>query len=148
MEKQVMKRLFTLLFLSLIAVNARAEPKLLSETRLFTEIAKDCHPVDLKNWSHPTLKVLKKYDLKLDALDLCNNDTYPIFYTVFKYDVSFNYEPSLMRNNHYFLPLEYDMARANSWHSYSIVDRDRKEMLNIKVNKKKRSTQDEYDRYF
>ncbi|WP_410210233.1 hypothetical protein [Aquirhabdus sp.] len=142
MEKQVMKRLFTLLLLSLIAVNAQAEPKLLSETRLFTEIAKDCHPVDLKNWSHPTLKILKKYHLKLDALDLCNNDTYPIFYTVLKYD------PGVGATNSFYKPFERDMTIANSWYSYSVVDRENKQMLNIKVNKKPPSIAEEYDAYY
>jgi hypothetical protein len=53
-----------------------------------------------------------------------------------------------MANNDYYTPLEYKIAAANSWYSYSLVDRVRKQLLTVKVDKKKRSIEEGYDYYY
>lgn len=133
-----------LFIVTLIASEASWADKIdsLEKTTLFTSITKDCEPVNLKTWKHPTKEVLSKYKLKLTQLQLCNNKSYPIFYAEFPYD------PATKSTNSYFLPLETDMARKNGWNSYSIVDTSNKQMINIKVDKSTKTLEEHYDQYF
>lgn len=43
---------------------------------------------DLDNWSHPVKEVFTEYNIKLNRLELYNNDTYPVFYVSYKFDFS------------------------------------------------------------
>jgi hypothetical protein len=88
----------------------------LSETNLYKTVAHDCRAVRLATWQHPTKKVLLKNKVRLDALELCNKDVYPIYHVAFRYD------PESANTNDFFLPLYVDMIRANGHHPFAFVD--------------------------
>ena len=116
-----MKRLLFLIPVAAIAAytmptrSSAALPDL-PDTRLYRELAHNCHPVDLTRWNHPTKRVLEKYHVKLDALELCNSDTYPIFHVHFRYDPRTNAADS------FFIPFYHDMFGANSRNPMAFVD--------------------------
>ncbi|WP_442753995.1 hypothetical protein ACNHKD_13460 [Methylocystis sp. JAN1] len=88
---------------------------LLEATSLYRELAHGCRAVDLRQWSHPTKRVLNRARIEIRKVELCNNDAYPIF------TVSFRYDPQ-GPNDAYYNKLFAEMAAANGRHSYSFVD--------------------------
>ena len=87
----------------------------LPDTRLYRELAHDCHSVDLTRWNHPTKQVLRKYHVKLYALELCNTDTYPIFH------VDFDFDPMALTDS-FFVPFYDAMFTANSRNAMAFVE--------------------------
>ncbi|MGP8232278.1 MAG: hypothetical protein ACLQL2_06375 [Methylovirgula sp.] len=90
-------------------------PKL-SGTNLYKTIAHGCRPVALTAWTHPTKQVLLRYKVQLDSVELCNDNTYPI------YHVRFRNDPTTSNTNFFFIPLYDDMLRANGRYPFAFVD--------------------------
>lgn len=105
-------RLLPLYFLILPSL-AFALPAL-EKTELYTTKATDCHDVDLGTWKHPARAVLEKNDIKLERVQLCNNDHYPIFTGDVPYDPT-------GQTKTYFLPLYQQMRKANGSWPYALV---------------------------
>ncbi|QXI31550.1 hypothetical protein HU752_019525 [Pseudomonas vanderleydeniana] len=86
----------------------------LKDTELYSSKAADCHDVDLKTWQHPARTVLEKHDIKLERVQLCNGDHYPIFTGQVPYDPT-------GQTKSFFLPLYEEMRKANGKWPYAIV---------------------------
>ncbi|KAF2991652.1 hypothetical protein OGR47_08930 [Methylocystis sp. MJC1] len=102
----------------------------LEATSLYKDIAHGCRSVDLKQWSHPTRRVLDYAHIELKKVELCNNELYPVF------TVRFAYDPN-GPNDKYFNKLYADMAAANGYHAYSLVDQSFGLIANVGVAGKK-----------
>ncbi len=96
----------------------------LDQTRLFSEIAKDCSEVDLKVWKHPTRAVLLKKEVEIVSVKLCNDRKYPIFYVRFKFDPR-------GQTADYFKPLYSEMKKANGSHPFSFVALSDNTVVNV-----------------
>jgi hypothetical protein len=97
----------------------------LKETKLYRETATDCQRLDLSSWSHPTRTVLEKNKgVTLDWVELCNNRKYPI------YGVHFTYDPQGQTRD-YFIPLYFEMLKANGRHPFSFVSLSDNLIINI-----------------
>jgi hypothetical protein len=86
-----------------------AESKLNRQTML-----KDCQDVDLANWEHPTKKVMIERGVEIVGVQLCDNQTFPVFFVNFKYDPQ-------GQTKDYFFPLYAAMSKANGDHSFAFV---------------------------
>jgi len=98
-----------------VAQTALCAP-LLEATALYKDTAHECRTLDLKSWSHPTRKVLERSKIEIKKVELCNQDVYAI------YTVRFNASPMLGVNDKYFNELYVEMAAANGFHSFALVD--------------------------
>lgn len=87
----------------------------LRNTVLYKKLAHNCRTVDLATWNHPTKQVLRKHQVHLRALELCNSDKYPIFHVDFKYD-------PMGRTGSFFQPFYKDMFIANGRHPMAFVE--------------------------
>lgn len=94
-----------------------ANTPLLSDTRLYREVANNCKNVDLENWQHPTRKVLLERGVILKKVELCNDGKYPI------YHVRLPYDPGGQTQD-YFNPLYVAMYGANGKWPYAMVDEE------------------------
>ncbi|MGY3882326.1 hypothetical protein [Aeromonas veronii] len=83
-----------------------ANTPLLSDTRLYREVANNCKNVDLENWQHPTRRVLLERGVIFKKVELCNDGKYPI------YHVRLPYDPAGQTQD-YFNPLYVAMYGAN-----------------------------------
>jgi hypothetical protein len=108
---------------------ARAEPTL-AATQLYAQIARNCVAVDLSTFRHPTLDVLKKATIPVRRVELCNDKKYPIF------TVGFRYDPN-GPNDRYYSRLYSDIAQANAFWSYSLVDETFAMIANIAVDRRR-----------
>lgn len=115
--------------LAFAARPALAAP-LLEATALYKEIAHRCRALDLKQWAHPTKRVLDRAQIAISKVELCNNDVYPIF------TVSLKYDPQ-GPNDAYYHKLFAEMAAANGYYSYSFVDPAWPIVINVKTAGKK-----------
>jgi hypothetical protein len=88
----------------------------LQDTVLYKELAHNCRSVDLIGWNHPAKRVLRKYQVQLDALELCNLSRYPIFHVIFKYDPMGN-------TNSFFAPFYKAMFTANGRNPMAFVEK-------------------------
>ncbi|WP_424362106.1 hypothetical protein [Methylocystis parvus] len=116
------------LALSFAAQPALSAP-LLEATSLYRDIAHGCRALDLKQWSHPTRRVLEREKIAISKFELCNNDVYPIFTVAFRYDPQ-------GPNDAYYHRLFAKMAAANGHHSYSFVDPSSSIVVDVKVTGK------------
>jgi hypothetical protein len=127
-----MKKISRLVLAGLSLASA-AQPALaallLEATPLYKDIAHGCRALDLKQWSHPTKRVLDRKQIEIRKVELCNNDVYPIF------TVSFRYDPQ-GPNDAYYNKLFAEMAAANGYHSYSFVDPAWSIIMDVKVTGK------------
>jgi hypothetical protein len=87
-----------------------------SQSSLYKSRAKDCTTVNLETWRHPTKTVFEKFKINLEKVELCNNKVYPIF------SFSAQYDPRLRATDSFFLKLYSNLATANGWWSYALVD--------------------------
>jgi hypothetical protein len=127
--KKISRLVFAGLSLANAAQSAVAAP-LLEETSLYKEVAHGCRALDLKQWAHPTKRVLDRKQIEIRKVELCNNDVYPIF------TVSFRYDPQ-GPNDAYYNKLFVEMAAANGYHSFSFVDPTWSIIMDVKVTGKK-----------
>jgi len=88
----------------------------LEASSLYREVAQGCRTLDLKSWSHPTRKALQHAHVQINKVELCKQDVYPIF------TVRFDASPMLGVNDKYFNKLYVDMAVANAFHPFALVD--------------------------
>ncbi|MBB1474004.1 hypothetical protein H5368_13290 [Luteimonas sp. MC1782] len=88
-------------------------PKM-EETELFAKTVRGCKEVGT-DWSHPTKQVLIERGVTLQKVSLCNDRTFPVFYAEVPYD------PWLIHNNNYFLPLYGALHEANGKWPLAIV---------------------------
>jgi len=120
--------------LASLALACVAEPALcaqpLEATSLYKDVAHGCRTLDLKQWSHPTRRVLDHAQVELKKVELCNNDLYPIFTVWLKYHPMFG-------NDKYFNKLYADMFAANGYHPFSFVDYSSNVVVDIEVTGKK-----------
>jgi len=120
-DKRVWKRsnpiLFAIAASVWICVAAKADslPNL-ADTILYKKLAHNCRRVDLKAWNHPTKQVLRKYQVPLYAIELCNSDKYPIFHVDLKYDL-------LGPTDTFFRPFFNAMFDANGRNPMAFVER-------------------------
>ncbi len=87
----------------------------LPDTVLYTKLARDCHPVDLTAWDHPTKQVLGQFHVRLFALELCNANRYPIFH------VYFEANPMGLADS-FFVPFYDAMFKANGRNPMAFVE--------------------------
>jgi hypothetical protein len=104
---------------------------LLEATSLYKDVAHECRTLDLKQWSHPTRRVLDHAQVELKKVELCNHDLYPIF------TVWLKYHPMIGPNDNYFNKLYGDMFAANGYHPFSLVDYSSNVVVEIEVTGKK-----------
>lgn len=96
-------------------------------TNALTQIANEdgCRRVNLETWMHPTRKVLEaRRHVQLKWLELCQNDTFPVF------GVAFDYDPRA-RTEDFFYPFYIDMLRANGGWAYQLFDVTDKLIIHI-----------------
>ncbi|WNW09769.1 hypothetical protein RRX38_00940 [Pseudomonas sp. DTU_2021_1001937_2_SI_NGA_ILE_001] len=86
----------------------------LQDTELYQRKTADCHDVDLATWHHPARAVLEKNQVKLERVQLCNQDHYPIFTGQVPYD------PTGLTKS-YFLSLYQELRKANGKWPYALV---------------------------
>lgn len=103
---------------------------LLSDTILYTQIVKDCHSIQLDDWQHPVRNVLEKSMAKIEKVELCNGNVYPIFTVYLPSGRSF------AEGSKYYNELLENIARANGWWSYAIVDKTNNTVTEISINKR------------
>lgn len=123
------ERLWTGFAMTCLAQPAFCAPAL-EATSLYKDIAHGCRSVDLKQWSHPTRRVLDHAHIALKKVELCNDELYPVF------TVRLRYDPN-GPNDKYFNRLYADMAAANGYHAYSFVDQSFGLIVNVAATKKK-----------
>lgn len=87
-----------------------------ADTELAKE-AKNCHPIDLTTWKHPTRQVLLKYHAKILKVELCNERKYPIFTVEAHY--SLWTQPNQKQANSFF----NELWLANGKWSFALVDK-------------------------
>ncbi len=102
----------------------------LEATSLYKDMAHGCRTLDLKQWSHPTRGVLEKADVGLRKVELCNEDRYPIFHVAIRYDPN-------GPNDHYYNKLYAELAAANGYHSFALVDAGWEMIFEVAVKGKK-----------
>lgn len=111
-----------------LASMAQAATKL-PQTDLYTATAHDCRVVDLSAWRHPTRGVLFKAGAKIDKIELCNNEKFPIFTVRLKSD------PRSPGNTRAFDRLYIQIAEANDWWPYALVDEIDGVVVNVATEK-------------
>jgi hypothetical protein len=99
---------------------------MLEQTELYSKITNGCRSIALDHWRHPTEQILKKADVTLSKVELCNEDKYPIFTVHFKYD------PRASRSS-YFSSLYARMAAANGFWPFSFVDASDNVLINVSI---------------
>ena len=99
----------------------------LEQTELYSKIANRCRSIALDHWRHPTMQVLKKADVTLSKVELCNEGKYPIF------TVHFRYDPRASTSS-YFSPLYARMVAANGFWPFSFVDADDNVVINVSIS--------------
>lgn len=107
-----MKRLALLVAL-VLPCQAFALPAL-QDTGLYQSKARDCRDVDLATWQHPARRVLEKYKVKLERVQLCNGGHYPVFTGQVPYDPN-------GQTKSWFVPLYEEMRKANSKWPFALV---------------------------
>jgi hypothetical protein len=122
-----------------IAVTGGAEADGLANSVLYEKTAKDCRPVDLAQWSHPTRTVLRQAGVVLLGVQLCNDAKYPIFTVKFKYDPE-------GQTDRYFDPLYVRMGVANGYFPFSFVDEADREIVDVHYSRDRRLKID-YEQY-
>ena len=83
---------------------------------------------DISNWRHPVKKIFEKYQVTVDRVELLDKDTYPIFYVWFPKDLSTG-------EINGFLVLIQDVAKANAYWDYQIVDIKREILIKVQCSK-------------
>jgi hypothetical protein len=104
-----------IIFLSFLFANPSWAGDIL-QSSLYKTRAKDCTTVNLETWHHPTKYIFEKFKINLEKVELCNNKVYPIF------SFSSQYDPRLRATNSFFLKLYSNLATANGWWSFAMVD--------------------------
>ena len=101
---------------SSILLNAAhdAAPQL-SQTQFYTTTVHGCRDLDLSRWKHPVKQVLVHAGAKLAKVEVCNDDRFPVF------TVTLPFDPE-GQTDAYFDKLYADLAYANGFWSFALVD--------------------------
>ena len=100
---------------SMVLTAAHAAAPELSRTLFYTTTVHGCHEVDLSRWRHPAKLVLVHAGAKLAKVELCNDDRFPVF------TVTLPFDPD-GQTDAYFDKLYANLAYANGFWSYALVD--------------------------
>lgn len=68
---------------------------------------------DVRKWHHPVKRVLARYQILLNKVEL-RNRTYAVFYVTLRFD------PLSSQNDSYYNRLYLDLLKANQWSDYSL----------------------------
>jgi hypothetical protein len=110
---------------SLYVINSHADTlPPIEKTALFTKIARDCQTIELNQWNHPIRSILGKYKIKIEQVQLCNSNKYPIFFVDLPYD-------PMGPNENFYNPLFDKVRTANGKWPYSFVDTNDNTIINI-----------------
>ena len=83
---------------------------------------------DILNWRHPVKRIFEEYQVTVDRVELLYKDTYPIFYVWLPKDL-------LTSEIKSFLVLIQDVANANAYWDYQIVDITRDIVIKVQCSK-------------
>jgi hypothetical protein len=86
---------------------------------------------DLDNWNHPVKDVFKKNNVQIEKVDFLRNNKYPLFYVEFYYKL--NYDSA-----DYFEKIIDNVAKANAYWDFEIIDKENKLDFCIVCDRKKR----------
>ena len=95
------------------------------KTHLYSKIAKNCQTVDWHKWKHPAKAVFKKYQIKLQKVQLCNDQKYPVFIGRSKYPL--NAVPNYRYANEFFVSI---LLENNDW-PYAFVETNSQEIVYV-----------------
>ncbi len=112
----------------------------LAQSDFYTKTAIGCHSLDLSTWQHPTKSVLIDSGTKILKVQICNGGKYPVF------TVSFPYDPRTETGD-YFGPLYTNLAKANGFWPYALVDQEDNLIIEVTPHKPNKVdvTLDQYD---
>lgn len=85
---------------------------------------------DISSWSHPVKTILNRESIKINKVVLKNNKTYPVFYVTLNKDLNSS-------NKEYYTKLIKDIALANGYWDYEIVDESRGADIKVTCKDKK-----------
>lgn len=86
---------------------------------------------DISNWSHPVKKVFEKYHIRVERVELLQNNTYPIFYVGFPNDL-------IKGSKSDFVLLIQEIASANAYWDYKIIDVKNVIFINVQCIKREK----------
>ena len=129
-----------LLLLCLASGCARAEVPSLAASMLYTQTAHACSDVDLATWHHPAEAVLRRADMHVSKVQLCNGRTYPVFTVAPKFDPRGD-------TSSIYHPFYAKLAAANGWWSYALVDDTDKVIVTVDVVKNPRGLTIHYENF-
>ncbi|QGM99078.1 hypothetical protein [Methylocystis parvus] len=87
----------------------------LEATSLYKTMTHGRRTLEQSQWPEAVKRVFRKADAELKKIELCNEGAYSIFTVVFKYDPN-------GPNDHYYNRIFVDLAAANNYRSYAVVD--------------------------
>ena len=96
----------------------------LKDTKLYTEIASGCWSVDLKTWKGSLKTIFNRYRLQPFDVESCNEGSYFIIHTTFKYDPE---DGSKYDYKEYFK----DLLHQNGNQPMSVVDENWGKVMNL-----------------
>lgn len=85
---------------------------------------------DINSWNHPVKNILNRENIKINKVVLQNNKTYPIFYVTFSKELNTD-------NKEYYGKLMKEIALANGYWNFEIVDEGRNADIKVKCKDKK-----------
>ena len=110
----------------------------LSATTLYAATVHGCRAVDLATWRHPTRDVLRAARARVKRVELCNGGSFPVFTVILPYDV-------YGRADDYFNKLYADLAKANGFWSYALVDLANNVVISVAVERAGRTVSPSYE---
>lgn len=111
----------------------------LSATTLYTAMARGCQPVDLATWHHPARKILQAAQARVVKVELCENH-FPVFTVTLPYDID-------GPNDAYFNRLFGELAEANGFWSYALVDLSGDTVITATVQRSTRTVTTSYEAF-
>ncbi len=112
----------------------------LSQTDLYTKTVHGCHDVNLSGWTHPAKQVLLEAGATIGKVELCNGDRFPVF------TVTVPNDPEGQTDS-YFDKLYANLADANGFWSYTLVDTSDDVVITATVEKRTRQVALGYEEF-
>ena len=95
------------------------------KTHLYSKIAKDCQTIDWEKWNHPAKEVFRKYQIKMQKVQLCNGSRYPVFIGRSKYHLN------AVPNHRYASELFASILLKNDEWPYAFVETNSQEIVYV-----------------
>ncbi len=124
----------------LSVTQARAAVPELAGTALYTTTVHGCRAVDLTTWHHRTRDVLRLAQVRVQGVQLCNGDRFPVFTAVLPYDVDGPNDRLLNR-------LYADLAEANGFWSFALVDPEAALVTTVTIDRSARTVTPAYETF-